>query len=103
MRSLNHRFRKDRSTDVLAFALREAERLSRVSRQVLGDIVISVPTALRQAKEGRRSLEEEIVALLIHEPFTYAVMTTSVAMPNPVGCDGKSGRSGSPLAGLGVS
>ena len=42
MRSLNHRFRgKDRSTDVLAFAL-------------------------RQAKEGRRSLEEEIVALLIH-------------------------------------
>ena len=67
MRSLNHRFRgKDRSTDVLAFALREAERLSRVSRQVLGDIVISVPTALRQAKEGRRSLEEEIVALLIH-------------------------------------
>ena len=68
MRSLNHRFRgKDRSTDVLAFALREARTpLSRLSRQVLGDIVISVPTALRQAKEGRRSLEEEIVALLIH-------------------------------------
>jgi signal recognition particle GTPase len=30
-------------------------------------------------------------------------MTTSAAMPNPVGCGGKSGRSGSPLAGLGVS
>jgi probable rRNA maturation factor len=68
MRGLNHRFRgKDRSTDVLAFASREARTpASPVSTQLLGDIVISVPTALRQAKEGHRSLEEEIVALLIH-------------------------------------
>lgn len=68
MRSLNYRFRgKDRTTDVLAFALREARTpVSPVSGQLLGDIVISIPTALRQAKEGRRSLEEEIVALLIH-------------------------------------
>ncbi len=69
MRWLNHRFRgKNRSTDVLAFALREARIpvLSRGVETVLGDIVISIPTALRQAKDGRRSLDEEIVALLIH-------------------------------------
>jgi rRNA maturation RNase YbeY len=68
MRRLNHRFRgKDCSTDVLAFALREARApASHVPAQPLGDIVISVPTALRQAKQGCRSLEEEIVALLIH-------------------------------------
>ena len=69
MRWLNHRFRgNNRSTDVLAFALREA-RIPVVSHGVeslLGEIVISIPTALRQAKDGRRSLDEEIVALLIH-------------------------------------
>jgi rRNA maturation RNase YbeY len=32
----------------------------------LGDVVISVPTAMRQAKEAQRSLDEEIVALLVH-------------------------------------
>jgi probable rRNA maturation factor len=69
MRWLNHRFRgKNRSTDVLAFALREAQIpvVPRGGHPLLGDIVISIPTALRQARDGRRSLDEEIVALLIH-------------------------------------
>jgi probable rRNA maturation factor len=69
MRGLNRRFRgKDRSTDVLAFAAREA-RMPPATRRLprpLGDVVISVPTAMRQAKEGQRSLDEEIVALLVH-------------------------------------
>ena len=69
MRSLNRRFRgKDRRTDVLAFAMRDA-RMGRVPGPVfkaLGDVVISVPTAWRQAKAANRSLDEEITSLLIH-------------------------------------
>jgi rRNA maturation RNase YbeY len=33
---------------------------------LLGDVVISVPTALRQAKESGRSLGDELAALLVH-------------------------------------
>jgi len=69
MRRLNHRFRqKDRSTDVLAFAFREARAPHGFHRMAahLGDVVIALPTAERQAKAARRPLEEELVALLIH-------------------------------------
>jgi len=69
MRHLNQRFRgKDRSTDVLAFAAREARtpHVGRGTPRPLGDVVISVPTAMRQAKEAQRSLDEEIVTLLVH-------------------------------------
>lgn len=64
MRSLNRQYRgKDRTTDVLAFAMREAPRFS---AGLLGDVVIAVPTAARQAKEGQRSLDEELTVLLVH-------------------------------------
>ena len=64
MRRLNCQYRKkDRTTDVLAFAMRESS--SPVSA-LLGDVVISLPTAQRQAKEGGRSLSEEIAWLLVH-------------------------------------
>lgn len=64
MRSLNRQYRgKDRTTDVLAFAMREAPHSSSA---VLGDVVIAVPTAVRQAKEGQRSLDEELTVLLVH-------------------------------------
>lgn len=69
MRSLNRRYRgKDRTTDVLAFAMREAAgpQASRMAPDMLGDVVISVPTARRQATEAGRSLDEELVWLLIH-------------------------------------
>jgi rRNA maturation RNase YbeY len=66
MRHLNCRFRhKDRTTDVLAFAMREAYA-SPLTGGMLGDVVISIPTAVRQAREGQRSIDQEIVALLIH-------------------------------------
>jgi rRNA maturation RNase YbeY len=69
MRRLNSRFRRqDRTTDVLAFAFREGRAphgFSRTAAQ-LGDVVIALPTAQRQAKAASRSLEEEIVTLLIH-------------------------------------
>lgn len=64
MRRLNRQYRdKDRTTDVLAFAMRESS--SPVST-LLGDVVISLPTARRQAEEGGRSLSEELAWLLIH-------------------------------------
>jgi probable rRNA maturation factor len=69
MRGLNRRYRgKDRTTDVLAFAMREAcaPHASRRTSDMLGDVVISVPTAWRQAIEAGRSLDEELDWLLIH-------------------------------------
>jgi len=69
MRGLNRRYRgKDRTTDVLAFAMRKAFTLHalRLTPDMLGDVVISVPTAWRQAKEARRSLDEELTWLLVH-------------------------------------
>ena len=64
MRSLNRQYRgKDRSTDVLAFAMREAPHSS---ADLLGDVVIALPTAVRQAKQGQRSLDEELTVLLVH-------------------------------------
>ncbi len=69
MRSFNRRYRgKDRATDVLAFAMRESltPHPSPVVPAMLGDVVIAVPTAARQAKQGRRSLDEELTALLVH-------------------------------------
>ncbi|MCA1958462.1 MAG: rRNA maturation RNase YbeY [Nitrospira sp.] len=64
MRRLNRVYRgNDRTTDVLAFAMRETKS---PCRRLLGDVVISVPTAMRQAKEAGRSLNEELAALLVH-------------------------------------
>jgi rRNA maturation RNase YbeY len=69
MRGLNRRYRgKDRTTDVLAFAMREARTPHTLRRtpDMLGDVVISVPTACRQAMEAGRSLDEELAWLLVH-------------------------------------
>ncbi|HSF67646.1 MAG TPA: rRNA maturation RNase YbeY [Nitrospiraceae bacterium] len=69
MRGLNRRYRgKDRTTDVLAFAMRESgtPHAAHFTRNLLGDVVISVPTAWRQAIEAGRSLDEELAWLLVH-------------------------------------
>ena len=64
MRGLNRRYRgKDRTTDVLAFPMRG---IPHSSSHLLGDVVIAVPTAARQAKQGHRSLDEELTVLLVH-------------------------------------
>ena len=69
MQELNLRYRdRDTTTDVLAFAAQEAEipRHSEETPLVLGDIVISVPTAQRQADEQQHSLSEELAWLASH-------------------------------------
>jgi len=64
MRRLNRLYRgKDRPTDVLAFALRETPG---PPTSLLGDVVVSVPSAARQARARRHSLSVEVTVLLIH-------------------------------------
>lgn len=66
MRTLNRRYRGiDRPTDVLSFSLAEGKALAAPVR-LLGDIVISVPVAARQAKREGHTLEREIERLLVH-------------------------------------
>lgn len=69
MRRLNREYRKkDRSTDVLAFPTRQAvmPRGVHLVTHMLGDVVISLPTAVRQAKEAGRSIDDELALLLVH-------------------------------------
>ena len=64
MRRLNHDYRrKDRTTDVLSFPMREARG---PLTPLLGDVVISLDAAAKQAKAGGWSLEEEVIRLLTH-------------------------------------
>lgn len=57
--------RKDKPTDVLAFALREGKPMPG-GGALLGDVVISLETALEQAREHRRTLWDEVTLLLAH-------------------------------------
>lgn len=66
MAELNQMYRgKHGPTDVLAFALHDGE-FSEINPAVLGDIVISLETAARQAQEDGHTLEAEVRFLLIH-------------------------------------
>ena len=65
IRDLNRRYRhKDRATDVLAFALREGA--FDIVGDALGDVVISLETARRQACEHGGTLVDEVDRLLVH-------------------------------------
>lgn len=57
--------RKNRPTDVLAFSQHEGEHGDQADR-LLGDVVVSIPTARRQADEGGRDLVSELTMLLAH-------------------------------------
>ncbi len=72
---LNREYRGiDRNTDVLSFALQEAQEplLTRTSSDesawpvVLGDVILSTETAQRQAQEHGHPFERELSFLLIH-------------------------------------
>lgn len=66
IRKLNQKFRKkNKPTDVLSFPLYEAGEARR-GGVFLGDIVLSVPTVVRQAREHGQTLIEELSFLLIH-------------------------------------
>jgi len=66
IKSLNRDYRNiDKPTDVLAFAMREGDGGDEHGA-MLGDVVISVPTARRQAERQGRSLRDELTMLLAH-------------------------------------
>lgn len=67
MRVLNYEHRgKDRPTDVLAFPLGRRRAATIGVPRLLGDVVISIDTAARQARGRRRDLIDEIRFLLAH-------------------------------------
>lgn len=65
---LNRRYAdEDRPTDVLSFSLQEGEEFASPDAILrLGEVIISYPTAARQAAEASRSVEEEVAHLLVH-------------------------------------
>ena len=66
MRSLNRRYRKqDKTTDVLSFSLRGGQ-FKHIRPEMLGDVVISVPAACRQARQAGHEIRHEIERLLVH-------------------------------------
>jgi len=66
IRKLNGDWRgRKRATDVLSFSLLEGEGTLHRGK-LLGDIVISVETAARQASSRHRGLDDEVARLVIH-------------------------------------
>ena len=62
---LNRRYRrKNKPTDVLAFPLAEGAPVA--GQLLLGDVVISLETAVRQAERHSHSLWAEVTTLLAH-------------------------------------
>lgn len=61
---LNKKFKKtNKPTDVLSFHLRKEEQ---IKKKYLGDIVISIEQAKKQALKKHASIENELIMLLIH-------------------------------------
>ncbi len=76
IRELNNEYRQiDAKTDVLSFPLIEIEEFNDLKEHepmipvLLGDIIISLPTALEQSKEYNHSLNREISFLTCHSMF----------------------------------
>lgn len=62
IQALNRRYRgEDKPTDVLSFPLADA-----LQPFLLGEVIISIETAARQAEQRGRPLREELQVLLIH-------------------------------------
>ena len=69
VRELNRRYRGvDTPTDVLSFRLDGDASFATPtgSRRQLGEIMISYPTAVRQAAEAGEAIDDELAHLLIH-------------------------------------
>ncbi|MFQ5841418.1 MAG: rRNA maturation RNase YbeY [Thermodesulfobacteriota bacterium] len=66
IRDLNNKFlKRNFPTNVISFPMAQGE-FSEITPHLLGDVVISVETAMKEAQESGLSLEQEIVFLLIH-------------------------------------
>jgi metalloprotein, YbeY/UPF0054 family len=56
---------KDKATNVISFSLREGE-YGNINPHILGDIILSVETAQRDAIKGNFTVTQEIEFLIIH-------------------------------------
>ena len=66
IRELNYNYRdKDRPTDVLSFP-QDEDAVDEDGRRILGDVAISVETAVQQAQDHELTLEQELMLLTIH-------------------------------------
>lgn len=66
IQSINKQYlSKNQPTNVISFSLREGE-FGDINPEMLGDVVISVDTAARDADIGNLSFDEEILFLIIH-------------------------------------
>ena len=67
IKKFNKNYRgKNKATDVLSFSQLEGEVDKSVISDSLGDIMISLDTAIKQAKENDLTTEQEVLRLLIH-------------------------------------
>lgn len=67
IRQINRDYRKiDKETDVISFALEENEEVKFEFGRLLGDIYISVPKMLSQAKAYGHSEKREMIFLTVH-------------------------------------
>jgi probable rRNA maturation factor len=67
IRRLNREFRgRDAVTDVLSFPSGEDDHSLSDEYRSLGDVVIAVPQAERQAEENNLTFDEEIAQLILH-------------------------------------
>lgn len=67
IQTINRDYRsKDKPTDVLSFPFWEGESLFEGEELPLGDLIISLETAVRQASELKHSLQHELAFLAIH-------------------------------------
>lgn len=69
VRELNRAYRgADGPTDVLSFSQLEGEQFARPEGEPphLGDVIISIDTARRQAADNAVSLQDEVAHLLVH-------------------------------------
>jgi probable rRNA maturation factor len=69
IRTFNREYRGyDKPTDVLAFSQLEGDDDFPMPEeiQILGDVVVAVPTARRQAEERGHAFEAELALLIIH-------------------------------------
>ncbi|HYA14785.1 MAG TPA: rRNA maturation RNase YbeY [Syntrophales bacterium] len=66
IRKINKRYlNRGYSTNVLTFSLSEGE-FGNINPKILGDIVISVETALKDAQEAGTKLNDELEFLMVH-------------------------------------
>lgn len=67
MTDLNKNYRDiDKTTDVLSFSQLEGEEIIWTNKKFIGDIVISMPEAVRQSEEIGKTALSEVKFLILH-------------------------------------